>query len=321
MLSRVADSLYWMSRNCERTEHNAHILSMQLITILEASEQEISAGNDWETVLDICTSKNSFYSFYEALTFEKVVDYLTFSKENPNSMANTVSFARENARITRNSIPNELWEVWNEFYLYLQNAQKAKNCSLKEIHDFLNNIKKSSFTATGVIDSSMTRDLPYHFMKIGKWLERAEKTALILNVFFQKSKYANQSAMDDFFWRSALQFVNGSETYFKHFPPVINPRSVLQFLVSDLSFPRSIRYCMEHVWEAVKGLESGKVSHYSWQMYALLDTMMTEFNEEYISNLADEEIEDFLIQSLNRCIEFGKVFSKTYYLVEREHSV
>ncbi len=321
MLSRVADSLYWMSRNCERTEHNAHILSMQLIKMLETSEQEMGELNEWETLVEICSTKHDFYSYHPFITVEGVVNYLTFSKENMNSMVNTVQFARENARITRDSIPNELWEVWNEFYLHTKDIQSKQVCSLKDIHHFLNTIKKASFTATGVIDSLMERDLPYHFMKIGKWVERAEKTALILLVFFQRARQEQKAAADDFFWRSILQFVNGGDAFFKRFSPIINQKNVLQFLVTDLSFPRSIRYCTEHIWEAVKELERGKVSHYSWQMYALLDTMMAEFTEDFVKNLAEEEIEAFLIQTLNRCVEFGKIFSNTYYLIEREHSI
>lgn len=318
MLSRVADSLYWMSRNGERTEQNAHILSMQLIKMLESSEQETAAQDDWETVLDICSAKEEFSFLYSSIQLENVVDYLTFSKENINSIVNTVSIVRENARITRNHIPNELWEVWNEFYLLLPKIPQTVNSSLADIHFFLNQIKKTSFTATGVIDASMARDLPYHFIKIGRWLERAEKTARILHVFYQKSKQAGETTTNDVAWRSALQFVNGADTYFNRFSPIINPDCVIRFLVTDVSFPRSIRYCIDHIWEAIKKLENEKVSHYSWRMYALLDTMMTEFHEDYLNSLAEEEIEYFLLQSLNRCIEFGKIFSETYYLMERE---
>lgn len=104
MLSRVADSLYWMSRNLERAENNARVLSVQLIHSLEATSQE-TADRDWEEVLEICSSKADYYDTYERLDSETLLEYLTISPINMNSLINCMNYARENARITRDNLP------------------------------------------------------------------------------------------------------------------------------------------------------------------------------------------------------------------------
>lgn len=316
MLSRVADSLYWLSRNSERIENNARILSVQLIKMLEVSEHDILASRDWEIVLEICGSKSEYESLYGEITVPNVVDYLAFSAKNPNSLGSSITIVRENARITRNSIPNELWETWNDFYLSFHNERKTKSHSLQDIDSFLQRIKTTSMTATGIIGSAMSRDLPYHFIKIGKWLERAEKTAMVMKVIFEQSKPIDEKGINEYDWRSALQLVNGYEDYSKKFMPLMDPKVILQFLVSDRTFPRSIRYGIEHVSEAIREIESEKVSHYSWQMYAALDRIKADFNEVSFQDLTFEEIEEFVTRILDRCIGFGKIFSTTYYLNE-----
>lgn len=318
MLSRVADSLYWMARNCERTENNAHILGLQLIKMLEVSEQDRITHGDWESVLEICSSKWEYERDYGEITVQNLIEHLSFSRENENSLSNTFLHVRENAKMTRTIIPNDLWEVWNDLYLSLQKKQNRKDCSLKEIHSFLKQIKTASMTATGIIDSTMSRDLPYQFMKIGKWLERAEKTAIILKVIVERSKPFQESGLTEYYWRSALQLVNGYEDYSKKYRPLMNPKLILQFLISDKSFPRSIRYCMSHVRKAIMELESDKVSHYSWRMYAALDKLRADFDEARIEEMTFNEIESFVKLTLERCIEFSKIFSETYYLIEAD---
>jgi len=320
MLSRVADSLYWMSRNIERAENNARVLGVQLIQMLEASSEESLANHDWEAVIEICGSLKEFNKLYDRFSVNNVIDYLAFSEDNYSSVLNCVKFARENARTTRDIIPNDLFEVWNDLYLD-STKMIIPEGSLKDVHEFLKRVKIASLTSQGVIESSMSRGVPYRFIKIAKWLERAEKTARILNVLSEKS-LEDQERSDGtnyYYWRSALQLLNGYDEYLKKYPPRMNEQDVLTFLVSDFSFPRSIQYCMDHVREAIIALEGGKVSHYSWRMYAALDRLMDEFDEMKIRALKVQEINAYLDDFQDRCNDISEVFSQTYYLIEPSH--
>ncbi|MCT2534275.1 alpha-E domain-containing protein [Aquibacillus koreensis] len=323
MLSRVADSLYWMSRYIERAENNARILSIQLIQILEASEEETLANHDWEMVIEICGSLQEYREASLSLSSEKdIINYLLFSESNLNSIANCVRFARENAKVTRDHLPDDLWETWNDFYLLFQEFNKV-NWKKEELQELLKRLKQTSLTVQGIIESSMTRgNTAYRFIKIGKWLERAEKTTLILNVVCQhtikrEEHYQYQGAYY-YYWRTALQLVNGYEAYLKQNPPRMVPNLVLSFLISNDAFPRSIVYCIEHVREAIFQLEEGKVSHYSWELYASLDQLLEEFDKVKMEGIKILELCDMLHRLQQSCIELGSIFSRTYYLIETD---
>lgn len=321
MLSRVADSLYWMSRNIERAENNARVLGVQLIQMLEASSEETMARHDWETVLEICGSVADFNRLYPKMSTSHMIDYLAFSEANPNSILSCIKFARENARTTRDIIPNDLFEVWNNLYLEMTEI-KISEGSLRDIQHFLNKVKIAALTSHGIVDSMMTRGVPYRFFNVAKWLERAEKTARILNILNDQSTADRQKAdgTNYYYWRSALQLVNGYEEYLKKYPPRMNERDVLTFLISDFSFPRAIQYCIDHIRESVISLEGGRVSHYSWRMYAALDLIIDEFDEQKIRSLKEEGISAFLDDFQNKCNDIGRIFSETYYLVEPSKS-
>ncbi|MBU9712148.1 alpha-E domain-containing protein [Evansella tamaricis] len=319
MLSRVANSLYWMSRNIERTESNARVLRNQLIQILEASAEETLAQHDWDMVLEICTSFEELENIKENNKLEEryIINYLACSKENQNSFMNCIHIARENAKISRDHLPDDLWGIWNDFYLSVEGLRKG-SLSKRDIHDYLNRIKLATLTAQGAIESSMSRGIAYRFIKIGKWLERAEKTARILNVVCNHSNEDGEEVHRNNYynWRAALQALNGYEAYLKSHPPTMDPKLILSFLITDESFPRSIRYCINHVRESISEIEGGKISHYSKEIFAALDELGEEFNEMKIKELNLDELSDFLDYFQNRCNDIGKIFSETYYLIE-----
>lgn len=317
MLSREANSLYWMSRNLERAETNARILNVQLLQMLEASEEETLANHDWEVIFDICASTVEFESIRQnrSRIEETMIHYLTFSKQNPNSIAMCVLIARESARMSRNQLPDDLWEICNDLYLEGKTL-RGEECSKNDLILYLQQTRKASLTARGILDSTMGRGPAYWIINIGKWLEQAEKTSRILNVV---SDYIHRGGGEGFpnefyYWRSSLQFVNGYEAFLKQFPPNMVPNTILRFLIADEAFPKSIRFCINHIRNAVHALEKGKVSHYSWELYASLDALQDQFDEVRINELNRNKLNDFLNEFQERIIEIGNIFSKTYYL-------
>ncbi|WLR48836.1 alpha-E domain-containing protein [Halobacillus litoralis] len=318
MLSRVADSLYWMSRNIERSENNARVLSVQLIHMLEAQNQEAS-DRDWEEIVEVCASAKDYYSLYDRLDRETLIQYLTISPFNVNSLMNCMNYARENARSTRDILPEELWEVLNAFHLDQKEWQELPN-TRQHTQDYLDRVIKTSMTSQGVIESSMSRGTPYTFIKVGKWLERAEKTARILNVTCEKNRKEADVPTDHYYyWLTALQFLNGYDAYIKEHPPTMESKHVLSFLIKEGTFPRSIRYCMDHVFEAVNKLEDGKISHYSEDLFQMLELIQDEITRTNIEEMDMNELMSFLDHFQDRCMTLSRMFSQTYYLIEPVH--
>ncbi|UOQ45250.1 alpha-E domain-containing protein [Halobacillus salinarum] len=315
MLSRVADSLYWMSRNIERAENNARALSVQLVHMLEASDQQV-LDRDWEEILEVCASVHDYYAHYDRLDRDTLINYLTINPINVNSLANCMKYARENAKSTRDNIPDELWQVLNKFHLE-QKGWEEHSFTIQHTQGYIKHMINTSMTAQGIIESSMTRGNSYTFIKVAKWLERAEKTARILNVVCEKNKkQAVENSNSYYYWLTGLQLVNGYDAYIKEHPPTMHPAQVLSFLIDEPKFPRSIRYCMNHVLSAVNKLEKGKVSDYSEDLFQILSTVEEELNETNIEEMNMEELMRFLDHFQDRCHTVSRIFTETYYLVE-----
>ncbi|WP_422124232.1 alpha-E domain-containing protein [Planococcus sp. X10-3] len=321
MLSRVANSLYWLSRNAERAENNARILDVQLLQMIEASDEELVRAEDWKLIFEICASTDmmEYIKSLPAFNEDRLVHYLAMEEDNFNSVASCVRFIRENARMSRDHITDDYWEVWNRCYLSLQEMD-TETMTVHEMRKFLQKVKNTALTSQGIIESSMSRGVEYQMIKIGKWLERAEKTTRILNVVCERTvarAKAHQSE-DYYYWLAALRMTNGYDAYLKANPPKMNPSLVLSFLVSNPSFPRSIRYCLDHMREAIVKLEEGKVSHYSWELFAKIDELTADFDRFNFQELEPEDMMNFLNDFQDGCNEIGKIFSKTYYLIDPE---
>ncbi|MGB6408579.1 MAG: alpha-E domain-containing protein, partial [Planococcus donghaensis] len=300
---------------------NARILDVQLLQMIEASDEELARGSDWKLVYEICASTETMEKIQSMPSYQEdqLVYYLAMEESNFNSVASCVKVVRENARISRDHIPDDYWEAWNRCYLKLQEMDQ-QSCTVKEMRDFLEQVKLTSLITQGIVESSMPRGVPYQIIKIGKWLERAEKTARILNIVCERTlerSFQTQSE-DYYYWLAALRMTNGYNAYLKMNPPQMKPKKVLSFLIANTNFPRSIRYCLTHVRQAVDELEGGKISHYSWELYAKLDQLQKEFKEVSMDELNSDEIMGFLNDFQNNCNEVGHIFSKTYYLSDSE---
>ncbi|SDJ12575.1 alpha-E domain-containing protein [Salimicrobium halophilum] len=314
MLSRTADALYWMGRNTERAENNARVLNVQLIHMLEAKDRNV-LDRDWKEVLEICASYSDYMEKYGRLETKTIVEYLTTSPLNMNAMKASMSIARDNARTTRDILPAELWEVLNEFHLD-QPGPGEDGDAMMGTKDYLKTLMRTSMTAQGVIESSMSRGVPYTFIKVGKWLERAEKTARILNVICEKERSDKGDVPRNsyYYWLAALRFLNGYDAFIKENPPTMESGQVLDFLIKKETFPRSIAYCVSHVREAITDLEGGEVRHYSTRLFDLLETVEADIHETAIGDMEMEELMTFLDHFQRQCMNLSQVFMETYYL-------
>jgi uncharacterized alpha-E superfamily protein/transglutaminase-like putative cysteine protease len=319
MLSRVADSLYWMARNIERTELNARILDVHLTQMVETSSEDLLDGKHWKILFESCSTKEELEELKNnpEAHDEEYLRFLAFDSDNENSIFSCIRVARENARISRDHLPNELFEIWNDLYLFTHHAEQEQ-FSIHKLRAFLRNVKVTALTAQGIIESGMSRSVAYRMIKIGKWLERAEKTARILNVVCEQTRETQLLYKgDDYYaWLSALRMLNGYEAYLKVNRPKMDPKTILTFLIADESFPRSIHYNMNHVRAAVDILENAKIAHYSSELYYALESLKNDFDEISIQELNSDDMLAFLNQFQNKCNAVGQIFSKTYYLIE-----
>lgn len=310
MLSRVADSLYWLGRYAERIETNAHIIYTQMDHMLEQSREDSSYVKEWDCVLSICGYIDDYKERYEGYYLKQMNYYLLFDESNYNSISYLLKSIRNNARNARDIIPNELWEEWNEFYLAMQNGTFPMEFSVPNTAIFLERLRKTALTATGIIDSLMTRDECFQFLKIGKWIERSEKTAIIAHELLQQ--HHNNQLNREFAVNFGLQLTNSWEEYNRR-SRSRKPDEVLNFIVGDIKCTRSIAYGLRKIKKTVLDIEDGKMRLYATYMFQALEEL-EQLVQIDATSLTIEERREWIDTILKKLTGFGPIFSKTYYL-------
>jgi uncharacterized alpha-E superfamily protein len=251
MLSRVANSIYWMCRYIERAENVARFISVNLNLILdmpsegkEQWEPLVMTTGDQAMYKERCTdyARNDKCSNFGQ---ESVIRFLTFDRDYPNSILSCLETARENGRSIREIISSEMWEHLNNFYLELADSA-SQTMALEDPHRFFKIIQMRSHLFTGLMDCTMSHGEAWNFARIGMMMERADKTSRILDVkYFMLLPRADlvNSPIDNIHWMAVLKSASAFEMFRKQYHR-ITPRAVADFLIFNSRFPRSIRHCV-----------------------------------------------------------------------------
>jgi len=242
MLSRVANSIYWLSRYIERAENVARFIDVNLQMILDLPS---GSTEQWAPLVIITGDDAPFAARYGAASRENVIQFLTFDPENPDSILSCLRTARENARTVREVISPEMWEQINTCYLMV-NAAACESPALGSPYVFFNEVKKASLLFDGITDGTMLHGEGFHFYRMGRLLERADKTSRLLDVkyFILLPSAADVGTpLDDIQWAAVLRSASALEMYRKRHGH-ISPDRIVDFLLLDREFPRSVNYCL-----------------------------------------------------------------------------
>lgn len=253
MLSRVANAVYWMTRYIERAENVARFVDVNLNLTLDLPEGH---EDQWEPLVSTAGDSLAFKARFASATKENVIHFLTFDAENPNSILSCLRQARENGRSVREIISSEMWQHINRSYLALQDAI-ATGTAVESPHEFFTRVKMDSHLFAGLMDATMSHGEAWHFGRMGRLLERADKTSRLLDVkYFMLLPRPTDvgSAVDDLHWQAVLRSASALEMYRKERRRRITPWDVADFLILDRQFPRSIRYCVTKAEESLRAI-------------------------------------------------------------------
>jgi uncharacterized alpha-E superfamily protein len=257
MLSRVAASLYWMGRYLERAENIARLLDVNIQLLVDfGSIDDQRIKEHWTPVLRSAGDEELFFQHYPKADSASVIEFMTFHRDNPNSVFSCVCAARENARQVRDQISLEMWEVLNEVYLFLQ-SRDAQQVWHEGPGAFYDQVKRFSHLFQGLTDSTFSRTEGWEFIQFGKYLERADKTTRILDVKYHillPRATDVGGAVDTAQWQAVLRSTSALEAYRRFYVTEILPRKVAEFLVLSENFPRSLRYCLRELNHALDGI-------------------------------------------------------------------
>lgn len=256
MLSRVADSIYWMCRYIERAENVARFISVNLNLLLDMPSEK---SKHWEPLVMTTGDQALFEKKYPDYDRETVIRFLTFDRDYPNSILTCLAAARENARSIREIISSEMWEHLNNFYLELAGGDSPR-LALENPHRFFRIIQMRSHLFTGLMDCTMSHGEAWNFARIGMMLERADKTSRILDVkYFMLLPQADlvNTPIDNIQWMAVLKSASAFEMYRKVHHH-ITPRNVADFLIFNPLFPRSIRHCIAKAMICLHRITGGR---------------------------------------------------------------
>ncbi|TAG31131.1 MAG: alpha-E domain-containing protein [Verrucomicrobia bacterium] len=246
MLSRVANLIYWIARQLERAENTARIVEVNAQLVLDLqSRQAADDPRAWEPLVFVTGSDEKFHELYgEKVTERAVIEFMLFDKRNASSVLSCVSFARENARCIRDQLTAELWETINTFYLRLKDDDFTRYAQLGSA-DYLAWIKTQTQLFHGVADAMFPRTNAWWFYDLGRHLERADNTTRILDIKYYMilpSARAVGSALDMVQWASVLRSCSAFEAFRRTRRGDLDLLRVVDYLLRDPDFPRSVRY-------------------------------------------------------------------------------
>jgi uncharacterized alpha-E superfamily protein len=248
MLSRVAAQLYWLSRYLERAENMARILEVgQSFALLSTSDSSRAAPDTVSEPLVITDTLQAFIATGRAMRSDQVAQFLAWDPDHPSSIFNCIQSCRENARSVRGAMTVEMWECINDTWLELL-AHKSKNKRTDQPVDssFFEWIKQRSHLFRGVTFATIQRDQPYHFIRLGTYLERADNTARILSVKTQVEQVEGNNLVDDYYRLGAvLRSVSALEAYRDTYRDAIDADRVSELLIFNSRVPRSLHFCLD----------------------------------------------------------------------------
>lgn len=283
MLSRVAESLYWMCRYVERAENVARFISVNFNLMFDVPG---GSKEQWLPLVVTTGDAELFEGRYGEPTRENVLEFLSFDTANPNSILSCMTAARENARSVREVISSEMWEHINRFYMIVRDSDK-KHPTLESMNDYYEQIRRAGQQFIGVTDATMTHNQGWHLCRLGRLIERADKTSRILDVkYFMllPSPEHVGTTFDDIQWSALLHSASAFEMY-RQRHGVFTPANVVDFLLLDREFPRAVLFCLTKANDslhAITGRATGQFGNNAEQRLGRLQSELAYFRPEEI---------------------------------------
>jgi uncharacterized alpha-E superfamily protein len=251
MLSRVASRIYWMSRYIERAENTARLVNTYYFLLLD-----LPGGTriGWE-VLPVITGRfPMFAERYQRHDERNTVKFLLADSSNPGSLLNSIAWARENSRTSREVLPGQAWEQINELHNYAS-AHVSEALPRRGRFAFLTEIIHRCQQLTGLLSGTMSHDHAYDFVRIGRNVERADMTTRVVDIgalTMQDSEDAGN--LDVHVWTSMLRALNAYQMYRKDVKLGVHCADVVSYLLQNDYLPRSVAHCLDQIEECLGDL-------------------------------------------------------------------
>lgn len=305
MLSRVADSLYWMARYLERAEHTARLVEVQLNLMLD--QQPGIAERRWARIL-LSLGLEAPAAF--AIEGNTVARMLILDTSKRSSVVSCIMQARENARQVREQISSSMWIHLNRLFHEIRRAAHSEADA--DLVEFVGMIRDAGFLLQGVTDSTMVHDEGWQFIQIGRYLERAQMVTKLLDVHYREFDPRVESAADareHLEWVGLLRSCTAFEAYCKTYTADLRPDRVAEFLLLNPEFPHTVRYSIDTVQRALNALPEASQSRKASRLVRLAGRLSASLSYAQIDEVMGQGIQNYLEGIQRQC---GQIHSSAY---------
>ncbi len=315
MLSRVADALFWMSRYLERAEQVSR--SLDITFHLELDLHGVAGsedGEEWNVLFRSLNVTPPAAKLGENYSFT-VLRWLTLDMTNFGSIMNCMNRSRNNARSIRDSISSEMWRSLNKLYWRL-NDRDYQTQVTESLHDFCETVQNGTQLFHGVCDTTLTHDEGWHFIQLGRYLERAQHLLMVLRAQLETTGIGEgqEELMANLHWAAVLKICAAYDAYRRLYISRVDGERVLEFLLLNLDFPHSVRFCATSMMNSLTAI-SGDLSHRS-DNEALRHVGRLVNELTYLDNLdmSNTQLIGLVNECLNRCTSISRSMQKQYAL-------
>jgi uncharacterized alpha-E superfamily protein len=242
LLSRVADTLYWIGRYLERAEHMARLIDVRLDLGLDRKSN--SGGWDFTRLYAALGLRHPAEAPASAAA---LIDSLVFDGSHRNSVAACVTSARENARQVREEISSDMWERVNALFLQLKQARTEGTLSARP-HYISRLVIDGVYLFQGATGATMGHGEGWQYLDVGRFLERAEATAGLVDLHFRRGSMLPPNHLE---WVGLLRSCSALEAYCRCYTADLRPERIAEFLLLNAEFPRSVRFAAARVESAL----------------------------------------------------------------------
>ncbi len=313
MLRRIAGSLFWAARYLERAQWRARLVDVNYHLLLEVPPRDL---DPWEPLVRITAEQELFAAKHSHATESSVIDFFVFDKENLSSIRSCIESLRANLSPLRHLISSELWLAVNRLYLETQ-GWSAQVLAAAGVSTFFGELQGHFYTIEGIIGNTMPRDLTYDLIEIGTMLERPDNVSRLLDVKYhyllpRLEDIGGPADMRQ--WAAVLRSASAFEAFRKLYGNAIRVNRVVEILVFDSSFPRSMRFCVERLAQALARISSRE------EEPAPLTPPCAELLSMLHAGSADQTIagglHEFLIDVEARCADLANHIFDRYMSLE-----
>jgi len=308
--------MYWMNRYIERAENYARFMDVNFNLSLESPPD---AEEQWKPLVVITGDWPIYESRFKTVDKDRVIYFLGFDPQNPNSIYSCITQARENARSIRQEITKEVWEQINSIYFFVKAGHKKKQWKDNDPRAFFKKTKEDCQMLYGIFDATITRSDGWHFGKIGQLIERADKTSRVIDVKYHILLTTHQQVggpLDLMQWAAMLKSVSAYDMYRKKYGK-LTALNISEFLILDKKFPRSMLCCLIHAEKSLQEI-TGSTAGFSCEAEKQLGKLKSELEFIDISDVFERGLHEYLDEFQRRLNDVSASLYDSFFAAQAQ---